>query len=231
MSKQTHIFFDLDHTLWDFESNSKATLIQLFEELKLEQLGILDAQTFVYTYLQVNDYYWQLYRQKMVSKATLREGRFISTFEKLGIPAHEMPRDLPDLYVSICPHKTMLMPNAMEILEYLNGKYPLHIITNGFKESQLTKLQSSGIGHFFDHLVFSEEVKCHKPDKAIFDEALRLSNADRSTSYFIGDHLEADVLGSKNAGLIPVYFNPDSKLHQENLPHEIVDLLELKKIL
>lgn len=231
MNKKPHVFFDLDHTLWDFESNSKATLIQLFDELKLEQLGILNAATFVSTYLEVNDHYWQLYRQNLVSKTTLREGRFTSTFEKLGVPAREMPINLPDLYVSICPHKTILMPNAIEILNYLSEKYPLHIVTNGFKESQLTKLTSSGISNYFDQIVFSEEVKCHKPDKAIFDEALRLSNADRATSYFIGDHLEADILGSKNAGLIPIYFNPESKAHQEQLPHEIVDLIELKSII
>ena len=231
MNKKPHVFFDLDHTLWDFESNSKATLIQLFDELNLEQLGILNAESFVSTYLEVNDHYWQLYRQNMVSKATLREGRFTSTFEKLGIPAREMPANLPDLYVSICPHKTILMPNALEILHYLSDKFPMHIVTNGFKESQLTKLKGSGIDHFFDQIIFSEEVKCHKPDKAIFDEALRLSNADRATSFFIGDHLEADILGSRNAGLIPIYFNPESKAHQENLSFEIKDLIELKNIL
>lgn len=231
MNKETHIFFDLDHTLWDFESNSKATLIQLFDELKLEQLGIINAEAFVSTYLEVNDHYWQLYRQNLVSKATLREGRFTKTFEKLGIPAIEMPSNLPDLYVAICPNKTILMPNAMEVLNYLSEKYPLHIVTNGFKESQLTKLKGSGIDHFFDQIIFSEEVKCHKPDKAIFDEALRLSNADRATSFFIGDHLEADIIGSKNAGLIPVYFNPESKTHKEILPYEIVDLIELKNII
>ncbi len=231
MSKYEHIFFDLDHTLWDFETNSKDTLFQLFEELKLEQLGILNPETFVATYLEVNDQYWEMYRKKIVSKATLRLGRFTSTFEKLGIPSNEMPTQLPDLYVNTCPTKKVLIPNAMEVLNYLSKRYPLHIITNGFKESQLTKMDNSGISHFFDQIIFSEEEKCHKPDKAIFDNALLKANAVREKSVFIGDHLEADILGSKNAGLVPIYFNPESKAHSATIDYEIKDLIELLAIL
>jgi putative hydrolase of the HAD superfamily len=227
----SHVFFDLDHTLWDFETNSRQTLLELYHHFKLDQLGMPDAEEFISTYVKINHHYWEMYRNHQVSKSRLRYERFSKTFEQLGIPENEMPGQIPDLYLSICPTKGALMPNALQTLEYLHEKYPLHIITNGFKETQLIKLKKSGIDRFFDVIIFSEEVKAHKPNPFIFEVGLRDARAKNHASVFIGDNLEADVLGSRNAGLHPVFYNPLKTEHSETLNHEIVDLIELKEIL
>lgn len=226
-----HVFFDLDHTLWDFETNSQETLLELFDELKLAELGIPDAVSFIKEYKRINHQYWEYYRQHLVSKNRLRVERFSKTFESFGIPESDMPLHISDLYLSICPTKGALMPNALETLNYLANKYPLHIITNGFKETQIRKLATSGIAHFFDVIIYSEEVRAHKPNPIIFETGLQQAGAENVSSVFIGDNLEADVIGSRNAGLQPVFYNPDNIEHDEQIEFEIRDLIELKNLL
>lgn len=226
-----HIFFDLDHTLWDFETNSRETLKEIFSEFKLDRLGIPAPESFIETYIRINHDYWELYRKHLVSKSRLRHERFSKTFEAFGIPEQEMPSQIPDFYIQVCPTKSTLMPNAIAVLEYLSTHYPLHIITNGFKETQRVKMRNSGIEKYFDVVIFSEEVKAHKPNPVIFDAGLKRAGANSRDSVFIGDNLEADVLGSRNAGLSPVFYNPLKIEHKENLNHEIEDLIELKNLL
>ena len=59
----THLFFDLDHTLWDFEKNSRITLVELFEEKHLDRLGVPDFDAFYTAYKEENDLLWARYRK------------------------------------------------------------------------------------------------------------------------------------------------------------------------
>ncbi len=200
----TDIFFDLDHTLWDFDKNSNLTFIKIF---KLNELEI-DIDVFLEAYHPINTNYWNLYRENKISKEKLRFYRLADTFKKLKIEVGDsMTRKLSFDYIDYLSDFNHLIPGAIEILEYLENKYSMHIITNGFKEVQKKKLEKSTITKYFKTITISEEVGYKKPSPIIFDYALKKANAINSNSLMIGDSYQADILGAINVGVNAILFN------------------------
>jgi putative hydrolase of the HAD superfamily len=226
-----HVFFDLDRTLWDFEINSHETLIELIDKYKLVEKGISSSNTFIEEYYKINDQLWEEYRQGTINQETLRFERFNRALLKYEITDLELIKNIGNDYVYLSPLKTNLVPHTIEILDYLKSKYDLHIITNGFEEVQHIKLSNSGISNYFSEIITSERAGFKKPDKRIFDYSLSATNSTREKSIMIGDCINADILGAKNAGIHQIYFNPNDNSHQEEITHEINSLIELKKIL
>lgn len=230
--KYEHIFFDLDHTLWDFRSNSRKTLLQLFDEFGLQEKGIPDSEVFIDHYEEVNEGFWSRYRAREIDKITLREERFPTVLSQWEIDDRTLADELNLRYLSDGPRQGQLMPNAIETLEYLSGKYEIHLITNGFKEVQGTKLSTSGLEGYFKTITTSEEIGLLKPHPHVFFHALKLAQASAQHSIYIGDHFETDVMGSMNAGLDQVFFNPDkTNGHPKVATFEIEDLGELTTLL
>src|ERR1700744_5696953 len=130
-----HIFFDLDHTIWDFDKNAEETLHELFVIHKLKDIGLPSAELFIETYTRNNHKLWAEYHIGKITKDYLREARFRTTFLELGLVPEVIPANFEDEYVKLCPTKTNLFPDAREVLDYLKAKYTLHLISNGFKES------------------------------------------------------------------------------------------------
>jgi putative hydrolase of the HAD superfamily len=226
-----HIFFDLDHTIWDFDKNAEETLHELFVIHRLNDIGLTSADIFIETYTANNHKLWREYHLGNITKETLREARFKQTFLDLGVHPDVMPHGFEDAYVQLCPTKTNLFPHAHETLEYLQAKYTLHLISNGFKESQSVKINNTGIGKYFQHVVVSEMVGANKPDQAIFQYALNLAGAAKAESLMIGDSLEADVMGALNFGIDAIYFNPMGLEKPDEVPLQITHLKELTLIL
>ncbi|MCX6274255.1 MAG: YjjG family noncanonical pyrimidine nucleotidase [Bacteroidetes bacterium] len=232
MKKYSHIFFDLDNTLWDFDRNSSETLYELYEKYKLADLGIKSPEHFIGKYQERNAMMWEQYRLGKIDKDTLRNKRFEFTFWDLGIEAVEkISAQMSDDYVSAAPKRNHLFPDAFEVLEYLHEKYVLHIITNGFHEAQFVKLDGTGIRKFFRNIIISEHVGYKKPDVNIFYYAVDSAKTKAEECIMIGDGLEVDVLGAQNAGWDAIYFNPKRIGHSEIITHEIAALAELKDIL
>lgn len=205
-----HIFFDLDHTLWDFERNSAETLGELFGELDLAGAGIPDPQTFIATYSLKNDLCWQLYRENKLDKETLRTERFVMAFREFGVENNTLADTLSEAYLERSPYKTGLFPDTLDVLDYLAGKYTLHIITNGFEEVQHIKIRQSGLENYFRLVTTSERAGYRKPDTRIFQYALATADAHTYDSLMIGDDLQADVIGAQQAGLRAILFRPDT---------------------
>ena len=200
----TDIFFDLDHTLWDFDKNSNLTFIKIFKLNKLE----IDIDVFLEAYHPINTNYWNLYRENKISKEKLRFYRLADTFKKLKIEVGDsMTRKLSFDYIDYLSDFNHLIPGAIEILEYLENKYSMHIITNGFKEVQKKKLEKSTITKYFKTITISEEVGYKKPSPIIFDYALKKANAINSNSLMIGDSYQVDILGAINVGINAILFN------------------------
>lgn len=215
-----HIFFDLDHTLWDFDKNSALAFELLFEEEKID----IGLQEFLDAYLPINLNYWELYRDNQISKETLRIGRLKETFELLGLEVSaEIITVLSDKYIQFLPNYNHLLDDTIEVLEYLHSKYQLHIITNGFEEIQHHKLVNSKIVSYFSTVTTSEEAGVKKPHLQIFEKALQKSNALSKNSLMIGDNYEADVQGAINAGMRSVYFD----YYQKN---EVLETLQIQKL-
>ncbi|MCB9262012.1 MAG: noncanonical pyrimidine nucleotidase, YjjG family [Flavobacteriales bacterium] len=230
-NKYKHIFFDLDHTLWDFETNSRITLEKLFDEHRLNNFGVPDFQTFIEHYEKTNEQLWEQYRKGEIDKTTIRNERFPTVLREWNIDSRPLCNLLSEQYLDQSPKQGNLMPNALTALNYLSEKYTIHLITNGFKEVQHTKLLHSGLHNRFDTITTSEEVGFLKPDKRVFHHALRLANAHQNNSIYVGDHIETDVLGGKNAGMDTVFFNPQNAAHPKIATFEILDLAELMEVL
>jgi len=231
MKLYKHLFFDLDHTLWDFERNSGATLAILFEEFGLPARGISDFELFRVTYEAHNERLWERYRNGYIRREELRWKRMWHTLIDFKIGDEKLARALSDKYLDLLPQQGLLLPYALETLDYCQAKgYDLHLITNGFETTQLQKIRNSGIDHYFSHMVTSESSNSLKPHAGIFDYALSVTGASLPESIIIGDTLEADIIGGINYGMDQVYFNPAKKPHSERPTHEISCLSELQGI-
>ncbi|HWB61992.1 MAG TPA: YjjG family noncanonical pyrimidine nucleotidase [Chitinophagales bacterium] len=231
MSKYKHIFFDFDHTLWDFETNSTLALQQIFSENALAERGIASFEKFHYKYQPINDRYWARYHHGIVDKEQVRVGRFYDTLKEFGIDDSQLAEKMAEAYITISPKMTALFPDAIEVLQYLQQKYTMHLITNGFAEVQWIKIENSGLKPFFEHIIISEEVGTQKPDKAIFELAMQRAGTTVDACIMVGDNYNTDIVGAKNAGIDQVFFNPKKNRRREPPTYEIVALSELKGIL
>ncbi|MBS1526699.1 MAG: YjjG family noncanonical pyrimidine nucleotidase [Bacteroidetes bacterium] len=226
-----HLFFDLDHTIWDFDKNAEEALHELYGIYRLKDLGLLSADLFIETYTRHNHRLWAEYHLGRITKDELREARFKQTFLDLGMHPDVIPVGFEDHYVRLCPTKTNLFPDAHETLQYLQAKYTLHLISNGFRESTELKISGTNLARYFQNIIISEIVGVNKPDKAIFQHALDLSTAAKHESLMIGDSLEADVYGALNFGMDAIYFNPANLPRPVDVPAQICQLKDLMLIL
>jgi putative hydrolase of the HAD superfamily len=227
-----HLFFDLDHTLWDFETNASLTLTQLFEDFRLGDLTDCTIPGFLATFHRINYQLWADFDTGRISQATLRESRFRLVFEACGLSKFAQNQEFADLYLQICPTQPHLLPHTQEVLMYLKEKnYRLHILTNGFPDTQTVKLKSGGILHFFENVITSDLAGSRKPDRRMFDMALQTANALPTQSLMTGDTLETDIAGAINAGWDTVFFNPGHKKHRSLPTFEIQSLREMTAFL
>lgn len=227
MNRYNHLFFDLDHTLWDFDTNSRITLEELFDEHELDRRTGVSFSQFLSVYKVINDRLWEAYRKHEITKEELRNSRFFFALKEHGLEDPHLGHALEEAYISRSPKKTTLFPDALEVLGTLSERYRLHIITNGFTEVQDIKMSGSGLAPYFVHRITSEEAGANKPDPRIFLHALRTAGAKRKESLMIGDHLEADIGGARRVGMDQVFFNPHGQAHEERPTYEIRALREL----
>ena len=226
--KYKHIFFDLDRTLWDFETNSLETLNELIFESKLQ----VDAIKFIECYQEHNKRLWNDYGLGLVDKEQLRSGRFQKAFADFNIQDDSLISFFSDEYVSRSPLKKNLLPFSHEILQYLGSRYVLHIITNGFEEVQHVKMQQCNISGYFKEIITSEKAGAKKPSADIFNYALSVAGADITTSLMIGDSWEADIEGARNAGIDQVFIcRSENERRSNGATYHIDCLSELRTFL
>jgi len=230
--KYKHIFFDLDHTLWDFDSNARATLQQLHIDLKLVDKGIHDFDLFYKNYLDHNERLWARYRNGYIKQEELRIKRMWLTLLDFKIADEDLARELSELFLQLLPTRTIIFPDTKEVLQYLADKgYSLHLITNGFELTQHSKLKSSGLNHFFKYVITSEGSNSLKPQKQIFDYALHKTGASVDESLMIGDSIEVDIAGAIAAGMDQVHVNYNGT-EQSLIPtYTVTELKQLKEFL
>ena len=227
MNKINDVFFDLDRTLWDFEKNSEVALRILFEEFQLGE-SIPSFKKFHGEYKRVNARFWKAYGEGKISQAELRAGRFRDTLAFFGVNNKTMGADMNAKYIAISPYQTHLFPSTKEVLLDLKEKnYRLHIITNGFKEVQHTKLEQSGLDEFFESVLCSEEVGKSKPHPSVFYEAMSRAQTKANQSVMIGDDFNADIIGAENVGIPGVLFDPNRKYIKNRTVNRIENLTEI----
>ena len=229
--KYKHIFFDLDRTLWDFDTNSHETLLELCDTYKLNEKGILDYEEFIKTYKAHNEELWDLYRVDKISQQDLRRERFQRALADFGVDNFILSENIGEDYIEVCPRKNKLYPYAFEVLDYLKEKYSLHIITNGFDKTQHIKLEHANLSPYFNQIITSEKLGVKKPNPAIFAHALDVAEATKEESIYIGDNLVVDILGCQNFGIDGMFFNAERKGYNEKVSFEISCLSQIMEIL
>lgn len=231
MKAYRNLFFDLDHTLWDFDSNAKQTLEELHRTLSLEERGITDFQRFYTSYLGHNEKLWERYRKGYIKAEELRWKRMWHTLLDFKIGDDKLARDMGAEFLRLLPTRRLIFPYAVELLTYLRNKgYGLHLITNGFEKTQHEKLKNAGLDLFFEHVITSEGSNSLKPEKEIFDYAFNRTGATAEDSIMIGDSIDADIVGAANAGMDQVFVNHIGAVTDFKPTYTVYSLKEMESI-
>ena len=225
------LFFDLDHTIWDFELNSKETLWDLHQKYQLEAKGSDNFDVFYSNYSVHNHRLWDRYTKGFMKQEELRWKRIYLSLLDYKIADEALSKEMSVDYLDILPNKKNLFPYTIEILDYLKNKdYKMHLITNGFESVQFKKIKNSNLAHYFIEVITSEASNSLKPNKEIFDYALKASNAKLETSIMIGDNEAADIQGAINAGMDSIFVNHLQIQPTVAATHTITHLKELENI-
>lgn len=229
--KYKHIFFDFDHTLWDFETNAKDTFRELYELNNLYDKGIYDFEIFFEKYSYHNERLWSRYAKGFIKQEELKWKRNWHTLLEFKIADEALAKSMSVQFLERLPYKKQLFPYAEEILQYLKSKgYKLHLITNGFEKVQHTKLRQSNLSHYFDVVVTSEGSNSLKPQPEIFEYAFAKTQAQKFESIMIGDNPEADIQGAINSKIDSVLVNHTQKQILNEATYTVYHLKELENI-
>ena len=229
--KYKNLFFDLDDTIWAFSQNARNTFEEVYQKYSFDRY--FDSFNHYYTlYQQRNTELWVEYGEGKITKDELNSQRFFYPLQAVGVKDEALAERFSRDFFAIIPTKSVLMPHAKEVLEYLAPKYNLYILSNGFQELQCHKMRSAGIDRFFKKIVLSDDIGVLKPWPEIFHFALSATQSEVRDSLMIGDSWENDVAGAKGVGMHQVFYNVTGK---EELPfqptYHISNLKELMQIL
>ena len=224
MAKYYCILFDADNTLLDFDAAESKALADTLRNYGIEP----DAET-VQTYRTINGELWrqlekgQIRRDKLMAE---RFTRFLKAVNAVGSGA-EMNQYYLD---QLSTHPDLAAPNVLDVMKELAEVATLAVVTNGFDRVQSRRVAESGLKEFVEEVFVSEKLDSEKPNRKIFDTALRsLGVENRERVLMVGDSLTSDIQGGANAGLDTCWFNPN---HTENPgkvspTYEIASLEEL----
>lgn len=223
------LFFDLDHTLWDFEKNSTEALKEGFEELSLSSYGVESAEDYISNYKNANAWCWGEYQAGRMNKTELRWRRFSMTLANWGLEKDSLlGQRLGSHYVETSPYKTHLVKDALRVVRDLYERgHRLIMLTNGFEEVQHIKVRQCGLEPFFENVLTSDALGVKKPHPEIFNLALKKTNSKVENAIMLGDSLESDIIGARDAGWGQVFYNPKCIPHDEDVLHEVKDLISI----
>lgn len=231
MKNYKHLFFDLDHTLWDFDKNTTEAMEEIYMIFNFSKWSFFTFDDLMKIFNEVNNFLWDKFNHGLIDGLELRKNRFIMILQKLGVNENEIPKGISEKYLEVAPAKHYVIPFTYEILDYLKPNYKLHILTNGFEDVQHKKLEASKIHHYFNTIVTSDNSGHRKPHKGIFEFAMKEAGATRDNTIMIGDNLETDIMGAQNASIDQIYYNPNRILHNSKVTFEVNSLQQLMNIL
>lgn len=202
------LLFDLDHTLFDFDTAEDVALTQL-----LKEEGVEDVQSYKDYYVPMNKALWKDLEQKKITKQELVNTRFSRLFEHFGV--EKDGSYLANRYQFYLSQQGQIFSGAMELLDTLiDHGYEVYAATNGITSIQTGRLTKSGLASYFNHVFISEQLGTQKPD-ALFYEKIgqQIPGFSKENTFMIGDSLTADIQGGNNAGIDTIWYNPH---HLEN---------------
>jgi putative hydrolase of the HAD superfamily len=206
-----NLFFDFDDTLWDTNTNNRECLREIYADYRFDRY-YASFETFYDYYSAYNLKLWKQYHHHEIDRQTLIVERFRHVLAPAGLTDAESALRLNRDFLARTTLKTVLVPGVVDLLEYLRPSYRMYILSNGFRELQVKKLNLSGLNQYFDRVILSEDAGIQKPHRKIFDFALKNTNSRRNESLMIGDSWDADIAGACHSNMDQIWFNP------QNLP-------------
>ena len=206
--KYSVLFLDLDNTVYDFSASSREAYHEVYQALDYDRF-FPSFDVYISVYESRNAELWTLYNAGRITRDELNAQRYLHPLRVAGVAdAERISQAFFRRAMEVLPTKGILVPHALEALDYLRPRYRLFILSNGFTELQTRKMQSAGIDGYFDGVVLSEDVGINKPDRRLFDHALRVADIPASEALMIGDDFAVDIVGARSAGWDQMYFNP-----------------------
>jgi 2-haloacid dehalogenase len=225
IKKYTHLLFDADGTLFDYETAEAQALADNFAHHGLDFQPAHGER-----YQAINHRFWQRFEQGLTTAEELHTGRFQALFGEFGI---KYDADFfANTYLAQLGQQAQLIAGAAELIAELHGRYHLTLITNGLANVQYPRLQKSGLAGYFEAIIVSDEIGAAKPDPAIFDVTFeRLQRPSKETVLIIGDSLTSDMAGGRSYGIDTCWYNPSGRPAELDLTYEIRKLSQLRNIL
>ncbi len=224
-----HIFFDLDHTLWDFDRNAACCLREIFLKNELHNRGVESAEHFVETFSVHNRALWKQLEANEITHDYLRDERFNVVLKALNVESDvALGSKLNDDFLDLLTEQTHLIDGTIDLLDYLSPNYDLHILSNGFDVIQRKKMRLSGLASYFKNVITFDTAQARKPDRKIFEAAVNLAKTTPENCLMIGDTLDADIKGALNIGMTAVWYEPDETKATPNGVIRIKTLEEVK---
>ena len=216
----THLFLDLDHTLWDYDTNARNTLTEIYNQLNLSRFTFT-AETFIQEFFEVNEQHWKAYNLGTINTSQLRNGRFQVVLKNLGHENGTLAFQIRDLFQKLGPQKSLLMSGTLEMLSWAKNTFEIHILTNGFEDSQHTKIKVSGIKPFIESVWTSERVGYKKPHPQFFKTVLNNLEIEPEMAVMVGDNPLADIHGAQSCGINAVLYDPSKNIRDPNIKYRI----------
>lgn len=216
------IYFDLDDTLMDFSNASFQAFIRLMEHYDLPN----DKHCFE-IYQNGNHQTWLEFEQNLISSHELRSLRFERFLTSMNWSNKADALEMNTRYISFLINESSLLTGTLSLLNFFKDKIPMGILTNGLKEAQRPRLLKTGISHFFDHIIVSDEIGISKPNQEIFELAKqKLGNIPSENILLVGDNPFSDIEGAQKFGFKTIWFN--SK--QIEIPQQIQPTMTVSKL-
>ena len=221
MAKYYCVLFDADNTLLDFDAAENKALADTLREYGIEP----DVET-VQTYRTINEELWRQLEKGQIRRDKLMGERFARFLKAVNAAGNGV--EMNKFYLDqLSTHPDLASPNVLDVLRELSEVATLAVVTNGFDRVQSRRVRESGILDFVEDVFVSEKMDSEKPNRKIFDAALRaLGVENREHVLMVGDSLSSDVQGGVNAGLDTCWYNPN---HAEN-PGKVVPTYEISSL-
>lgn len=221
--KYSWVLFDADDTLFHFDSFSGL-------QLMFSKFDINFTKADFDIYQIVNRQLWIDYQNNKVTAEQIKQTRFESWSNKLGVSTNILNKAFLNSMAEIC----VPIDGADKLLNCIHGKSKIGIITNGFTDLQEVRLQKNNLRHYFELLIISEEVGYAKPHQKIFEHAItEMGYPEPNSVLMVGDNIDSDIIGGVNAGFDTCWFNAHNKVKPKHISpkYQISSLHELVQII
>ena len=222
-----YILFDLDDTIFDFSKAERVAITEVFDKI-----GIEPSEKNIERYCEINRECWGMLERGEMTREEIVVLRFDRFFSEFNLDFS--PKMTQEMYVRALGSHHYFIEGAENVLSALSKKYKLYAVTNGLFAVQSPRIHDARLDRFFDGYFISEDIGFSKPRVEFFDIAFsKIEGFEKEKAIIVGDSLQSDILGGKNAGVRTCYYNPNNKENKGKIipDYEIKKLSELPRLL